>query len=305
VRDMLPSGRLATAIGAAKASRGAVLLMVLIFGAAASSLAVTAMRSSSAGVRAATVYLDEVRAEELGRAAVDLIAARLASAEPGVRRAGAFAVPFADAVVEVSYIGETARVDLNAAPPELLAALFQAAGASPTEARLYADRIVDWRDPDDTKRPSGAEAEDYARAGLPPPGNRNFVHLAELDQVLGLPAGMRQAIAGAVTVASGKAGVDPTISGRLVVRALSGGEERRADTFIGRRGAGFERREEIVAAFPSSSRTFIDLDPGRAVRATIRVVVRGRFERRFEAVVGSEGGGIDVQVVSWQSYPGP
>lgn len=283
--------------------RGAVLLMVLVLAAAASSLAVVAMRSSATAARAASVYLDEVRTEQLGRAATDLIAARLQGTEPQVRRAGAFRARFADAEVEVNYVSENARVDLNAAPPELLAALFQAVGVRPTEARALADRVVDWRDADAVKRPSGAELEDYARAGRPGPGNRPFSHVAELAQVLDVPAGVRDAVLPFVTVASGQAGVDPTLAGRPVVKALMGGDERRTDLFVAARAAGFESRQAILGAFPTASQAFVGLEPGRAVRASIRVVARGRFERRYEAVVGAAEGGLDVPVIAWGDAP--
>jgi hypothetical protein len=77
---------------------------------------------------------------------------------------------------------ETARIDLNAALPELLAALFQAAGASgprrasmPTALSIGAIRTM-------PALPSGAGRR-IACAGLPPPGNRNSC-IRRTDQVL-------------------------------------------------------------------------------------------------------------------------
>ena len=283
--------------------RGAVLVMVLVLGLVGSSLAVVALRASAAGARAASIYLDEVRAEELGQAATDLVAVRMLQPDPQARRAGAFAVRFADALVEVDYVAETARIDLSAASPELLAALIESAGEAPSTARLVADRFVDWRDPDQVRRPSGAEAEDYARAGRSGPADRPFGHVAELDRVLGVPSGLAARLAPALTVASGEAGVDPTIAGRPVIRALMGGDDRRVEAFVARREAGFRRRDELLSFFPSAARGFVAAGPGRAVRADIRVTVRDRFRRRYEAVLTASGdGGMDARVVSWQSY---
>jgi len=77
-------------------------------------------------------------------------------------------------------------VDVNAAPPERIAALFVSFGASPDEASALGDAIADWRDSDNLRRLHGAEAEDYERAGLEPPANRAFVTETELARVLGM-----------------------------------------------------------------------------------------------------------------------
>src|SRR6202043_2686562 len=49
--------------------------------------------------------------------------------------------------VSVNFISETARIDLNAAPKELLSGLFTVLGAQRQNADQYADRIITWRTP--------------------------------------------------------------------------------------------------------------------------------------------------------------
>jgi general secretion pathway protein K len=283
--------------------RGAVLLMVLVLGLVAASLTVVAMRASSAGIRSASVFLDEIRAETLGHAAIDLVAAQVLSGVGEAKRAGALRGRFADGEVSVQYRSEMARVDLNEAPPELLTLLFEAAGAEPAMARQMADRIVDWRDTDSTKRPSGAERDDYAASGRAGPANRPFSHLSEVDGVLGMTGQMMRRIAPAVTVSSGNPKVDPLLADPLVVLALMGGDRRRTESFLEARQKPFERTAEVTNPFPNAGRTHIGLEGGKAVRAEIRVVARSGFERRFEAILGTTAeSGVDVPVFSWQSY---
>ena len=87
----------------------------------------------------------------------------------------------------VSFVSEAARIDLNAAPKDLLANLFAGLGAGPEDAAQYADRIIGWRTP-----PKADAAEDevslYRAAGLAySPRQAPFAHVNELALVLGLP----------------------------------------------------------------------------------------------------------------------
>ena len=62
---------------------------------------------------------------------------------------------------------KSAKIDLNAAAEPLLKGLLDSVGRRGAEAaaQRVVDAILDWRDPDDLKRPNGAEAADYRAAG--------------------------------------------------------------------------------------------------------------------------------------------
>ena len=62
---------------------------------------------------------------------------------------------------------EDGKIDLNAAPDELLRGLFVSAGLDEDAGAALVDAIVDFRDEDDLTRLNGAEDRDYADAGLP------------------------------------------------------------------------------------------------------------------------------------------
>jgi len=120
----------------------------------------------------------------------------------------------------MSITDEDGKIDINGAPPELLAALFEAVGLKPGEAQAIADRNADFRDPDNLQRPHGAEDPEYGAAGLPAGAkDAPFDTLDELGQVLGVgpeplarnPA-LLKAITPLLTVHAARAQFDPQVS---------------------------------------------------------------------------------------------
>ncbi|MCV6590143.1 MAG: type II secretion system protein GspK [Marinobacterium sp.] len=87
---------------------------------------------------------------------------------------------------------EDDRINLNLAQPQTLIALFAALGHPDIYPSVLADRIIDWRDPDNLPRLHGAEAPHYRQRGLLPPANRPFNHLSELQQVDGINQSLMQ-----------------------------------------------------------------------------------------------------------------
>jgi len=78
------------------------------------------------------------------------------------------------------------------------------------EAAYLAAAIKDWNDTDELERPNGAEEESYLAAGLSVgPGNRSFVMVEELLQVLGMSWELFQKIEPGLTVYSEAAAPDP------------------------------------------------------------------------------------------------
>jgi len=106
-------------------------------------------------------------------------------------------------------------IDLNAASGITLRELADLLHLDASSAQSLADRIIDFRDKGDAQQPHGAEASDYAAAGLShSPKNRPFEHIAELNQVLGLTDSAFKLLKNSVTVYSGQDGIDPTVAPR-------------------------------------------------------------------------------------------
>jgi len=81
-----------------------------------------------------------------------------------------------------------ATIDINTADDSMLVRLFVALGKAPVVADSLADAILDWRDPDDAPRPSGAEGAWYLAQRRATPRNAAFADVRELSRVRGFEA---------------------------------------------------------------------------------------------------------------------
>jgi general secretion pathway protein K len=276
--------------------RGAALFVTLLFAALISDLTIVALRTAQSGVFAASVYLDEMRADELGRAAVDMVAYQIISpSDPDARRGGSLFAHFAISRVMIDYVSETARIDVNGAPPHLIAALFEAVGADPQSAADIARRADQRRKSARRTSGGGAAAADLLASPLARP--------ELIMDAWNVPGPLYQAAAPALTVSSRVSRVDPTLASRLVVLALMDGDERRTDEFMDRRQRGFINAQEMAAQFPISMRSFIGPAQTQAFRGTARVVVSNRLERSYEFIILAGSGAGQVRLASWQAVP--
>jgi general secretion pathway protein K len=166
--------------------------------AAASIATAEAEAAAEAGISIAVLdIVQSARSGRVGRVAVngEAIACRL---------------PAGDAI-SIRVRDEAGRVDLNAASPALLAALFAGAGLAPEEAATRAQAIADFRDADDVGAEGRPEREAYTAAGLAHgPKNAPFAATEELSRVIGFDAETVRRLRPFVTVHSEQDGVDPT-----------------------------------------------------------------------------------------------
>jgi general secretion pathway protein K len=137
---------------------------------------------------------------------------------------------FAGHQVQVRVVDESAKVDLNVAPPELIVGLLQALGVDFERARALSGAIQDWRDGDDLLNPEGgAEDPQYAAAKRPYGAkDRPFETLSELRLVLGMDPALFEKLRPHVTVFSGLARPNPTFASQPVLEALGMGTEAAA-----------------------------------------------------------------------------
>jgi general secretion pathway protein K len=208
---------------AAPADGGFILVAVLWMVAALATLASVYSVYAVNTAAASHVADDRLQAEAAIRAGVELAAFQALAAPESARPThGAFDVRIGRTKVSLRYVSEGARIDLNAAPKEMLAGLFKAIGADDSVAASYVDRIIGWR----TKAAPNAqnpEAEMYKTAGLPyPPRQAPFANTLELNLVLGLPPPIVERILPYVTVFSGKAQVDLVNAAPDILAALPG-----------------------------------------------------------------------------------
>ncbi len=149
-----------------------------------------------------------------------------------------YAWRFAGGEVLISIQDEGGKIDLNAAPDELLQGLFVSVGVEEDEASALMDAIADFRDEDDLRRLNGAEDRDYAAAGLPwGAKDAPFEAIEELQQVLGMTPVLYEAVAPALTVHTGQKGIDPKSAPREVLLALPGSAAEGVDAYLAARAA--------------------------------------------------------------------
>tara|TARA_B100000508_G_scaffold60333_1_gene47214 strand:- start:248131 stop:248994 length:864 start_codon:yes stop_codon:yes gene_type:complete len=140
-----------------------------------------------------------------------------------------FVVQTNTGALEARFFSPLGRVDINAAPQSVLQVLLTAAGAS--EPDTLSAAIIDWRDPDDLRSNNGAEAREYAAAGLPAPGNRFFRHEDELKFVLGATDELVFCLRSHITVSTWEETPDARFAPSWLIGALNldpGGEARQA-----------------------------------------------------------------------------
>jgi general secretion pathway protein K len=132
-----------------------------------------------------------------------------------------YAWRFDGAEVRVRVTDELGRIDINAAPHELLAALFVSAGAEPDAAAGLADAVVEFRD-------QRAEIREQNATQGPPA--LPFTLTDGLAQVEGMPPALLNRIAGGVTVYTGLAQPRPGVASPMVPAAIEGRQVEDGDT---------------------------------------------------------------------------
>jgi general secretion pathway protein K len=217
-----------------------VLLTVLASGFAFS------MRSEALAARNA-VSLAQARAVADGaveRAAYELMRPRVGDAWTFDGQAHRY--NDGGAAIVVAATDEAAKIDVNAAPDPLLKNMLMVVGGLDDQAAAaLVDAIGDWRDPDDLRRPNGAEAPEYRAANLKyVPANAPFETVGEVARVLGMTPAVFQRIAPLLTVYSHQPGVNAATAGRDVLLALPDATPDVVDAYLA------QRAEALAAKLP-------------------------------------------------------
>ena len=238
-----------------RAEGGFVLVAVLWILAALATLASIYSSYTVNTAAASRVADDRVQAEASIRAGVEMAVFRqLALPEKARLVRGGFDMRVGRTSVAVRFRSEGARIDLNAAPSDLLTGLFTAVGVDPMRAETFAERVVGWRTKAsvdanatgvgangasaDANAPSananlaGADAnaagadpakEDmlYSQKHMPyPPRHARYDNALELSLLPGIPLGVVERVLPFVTVFSGRAEVDVSTADPTVLSAF-------------------------------------------------------------------------------------
>jgi general secretion pathway protein K len=254
----------------------------------------------------ASTELATLRGEALAMAGVEMAVARLIDRNPARHWSAdgsAREFDFAGASITAIIKDEAARIDINAADPELLASLLRQHARSSGSVQQWVDRILDWRHTDSDRRPQGAEAPDYYRAGLPyGPNNGPFLDPSELERVLGFPPEVAQALAEHLTVYGGDGKVNPRLASREVLMMLPDAKAAEVDRALELRARG---GEASVAAALERVSNWLTERRGPAYR--IDVVVHGERVPALGSAQAVVLIGKDIttpfRILSWRYEP--
>lgn len=203
--------------------------------------------------------------------------------------------PFDGATVQVSMIDESGKVDLNAASPQVLQALFGAAGLNAAAAGKLTANVVDWRSfITDAAQTANARAA-YAAAGRDyGPRHGPFATLEELQQVLGMTPALYQQLEPAITIWSGYAVPDPNTAPPLALAAIPGLNPQQVQAMLAARQQNNSTgTSPYSGGITHSIRSQAELADGtRAViRATIRWQQGGMGSQPYTVLRWQEGDG--------------
>jgi general secretion pathway protein K len=243
---------------------------------------------------------DRVLAEALETAGVELAVYRLTGAKENARpTSGTFNARVGAGKLSVAFRSEAARIDLNAAPKNLLAGLMAGLGADPSNAAGYADHILAWRTPTEL-RDDDPENAFYRASGVAYlPRHAPFPDTEELWLVQGIPAFLVARMLPFVTVFSNLAAVNILDAAPQVVAALPGMTpeklqevlvQRSDPTLDSRSLLGITGGQGATLAGSRAYRMAIGVDTGRGRRSTAEVVV-----------LLMEGGDEPYRVLSWRN----
>jgi general secretion pathway protein K len=177
---------------------------------------------------------------------------------------------FNNIALSITIEDEWGKIPVNSLDEDRARTMFETAGASGERLTTLVDSFEDWIDDDDDRRPSGAEAEDYAALGYKP-RNGALRTIDELRLVKGMDDRLFARLAPALTVFFGSAGTfSPSTAQPLAIAVMTSAGVNSP--------AYLERLRELAGERPALDFEDIPL-VGRAL--TVRVVARDGQDGSF------------------------
>lgn len=248
---------------------------------------------------------DRLRADVAARGALELVSQRLASGQSRLVSMADFRFRVGSASVHAEVSTESARVDLNTAPPELLSGLFAALGADPLDAETITDRIIGWRSVSRTTSEGADEAFMYRAAGKAyAPRRSAFPHVNEIWLLHNIPDAIVARSIPFLTVYSAKPTVNIIAAAPEVVSGLPGMTAERIRTVLAQRNMLVDDSQLGTLLGPSAR--YATTEASRVFRVTMHVTLDNDRRLNSEAVILL--GDRDVEpyrILSWSSSPEP
>lgn len=220
-----------------KGTRGIAQLLVLWALALLGTLALGFSLSMRTEAQAARNGVDDARAYFQARTGVARAAVLLATLSVDNVLRMEITGEEGDASYVVRVESESGKVDINLVSEGVLLEMLKKVGLPDEEAESVRDAILDWKDPDDTPRPRGAEAADYAQLQEPVrPRNGKILAVEELRYVKGVTPELFQGFLSRVFTVNGNSpNVNFLRAPEVVLRSLPGVSPEAAAQIVARR----------------------------------------------------------------------
>ncbi len=285
------------------ANRGFILVAVLWILAALAALASIYSVYVGNTVFGARITDDQLRIRNAISTAIELTAYQLLAAGPADARApqGAFSVQLPRSTIDVTFVSESARINLNTAPKALLAGVFVAVGVTSSNAATFADRIVGWRTNEDDAGQNG-EARLYKEAGYDyTPRQGPFQNVLELPLVLGIPPSIVERVLPLVTVYSGVGQVDIRVASPEVLSALPGMTPEQLQKVLKQRARDPLDGEALLKLLGPAREWAISTSPNRTARVQVQIRLdNGRRASAEVVILVLEGQDEPFRILSWR-----
>lgn len=275
---------------------GSILVVVLMFVGLIAALAAAASEMHRSTYAAGLAHADSLRAEMAMRSAIERTVAHGGSRTSQLRGG---VVRLEQATVVLDIVDEASRIDLNVAPPEMLAGLFGAVGVSAAEAETHAAQIVAWRKRLHRDSPEEAPERIVLDGQLFP--TNPFLHTAQIAHVPGISRGAANAVMPFLTVASNRQTLNPMLARLPALMAIPGMTQERARAFMTERLIGTTAFEKLLRETKNGA-NYLSATGGAAARFTGRVRLGERTERTFDVVVAVVAGDeVPYRVLAWEA----
>jgi general secretion pathway protein K len=233
--------------------RGVVLVMVLWSIALLSALAMAASVSFRAFAGIAAIGRDRVQSEALVTAGLEIAAGMIRGSGGQPLTETETTVNLSTGAVRARFSDEGGRIDVGKAPVEVLASLLRSVGAPDSQATDAAQRIVEWRNRDNTGAPGAAPRPGTLAAINDKNMKQPFADVLEVAQVPGVAPQWVAAMAPLTTV-FGADTVNPLTAPASVIAALPGVDRPLLAAFLAVRRVDPTNAERISAALGPAQR---------------------------------------------------
>lgn len=212
-----------------------------------------------------------------------------------------YQIQLEDIVVEIQVTDERGKVDINSASEATLLQLFQGHGLEGDDAVYLTAAVMDWIDADEMERANGAELPAYDAAGLAVgPGNRPFLMIEEVLQVLGMPWELFKKMEPGLTVFSQTAEPDPAYAPVEALVALPEMTEDEALNFVAERQSQ-ESANGVGTTLPDGS---VAMARGRGLTYSVlaKATLPNGVWDQVEATIrlGGSSNGLPYKVLRWR-----